>query len=389
MSEPLQSESQKPKDTVLKPDLAAIPNSLPKTSPDKPRSNKRLFILLWVFIILLLIVISVFLYFSNRNRNKGSVGLEAINNNQLINTNSPALSAFPSPTTDVSQSARINTSPVFMTSIDPNIDYEVIIKQNPLDQLKSDIFLADPITQAELHYMTVSEIHQRHYHNGEYHNGNIYLIHRTGGSDGPQTNPNWTDELWKYDLNKNSKFIFSVQGLDFRVSGDERFTTIMTNDFFYLLDSTGKKLKTFSDKDIKIFPDKSPLYGFTAWGTDEIWLSNAFGPNINALVKISLINYSITQYDLSNLQIGSEYDYNPSSQKLVFSTYPAIYDSISFDEYIQSGSKVSLFLYDLNDKTKTQIAEAITKRFNPVWVNENTLEYNNPLGENKISKIFP
>lgn len=122
-------------------------------------------------------------------------------------------------------------------------NYSVVVKENPTDKTKTDIYLKDPKTGQETFYLTLSDIYRNHYHNAEYHNGNLYIIHRTGGDTGYETNLNWTDELWRYNQQKKGQRLYSVRGIDFRVSEDEKLIAIITNEEFILLDNNGGKLK--------------------------------------------------------------------------------------------------------------------------------------------------
>jgi len=82
----------------------------------------------------------------------------------------------------------------------------------------------------------------------------------------------------------------------------------------------------------------------------------------------------------------SEFDINPRKEIIAFSNYPAMFDVDSVKEYEQSGAKVILIVYDLKTKVQQQIATSKTKKFGPKWVDENTLEYNNPSGTGRITK---
>jgi hypothetical protein len=76
-------------------------------------------------------------------------------------------------------------------------------------------------------------------------------------------------------------------------------------------------------------------------------------------------------------------------EKIAFSDYPAMYDVDSAQEYERSGAKVNLVVYDLKTKAQEQIATSITKKFEPKWIDENTLEYNNPNGTGRLTKQIP
>jgi hypothetical protein len=79
--------------------------------------------------------------------------------------------------------------------IQPEANYKVIVRENASDPTRSDVYLQDPATGQETFYMTLLDVYRAHYHNAEFHNGSLYIIHRTGGDAGYETNPDWMDTL--------------------------------------------------------------------------------------------------------------------------------------------------------------------------------------------------
>lgn len=336
--------------------------NFPAMPPSK--SNRNLKIIVGVLIILLIASVSVAGFYVYKNKT-------AIKNEQITTTEN--LSTTPEPTaSNQNEQASIN--------------YSVVVKENPTDKTKSDIYLKDSKTGQETFYITLSDIARGHYHNAEYHNGNLYTLHRTGGNTGYQTNPNWTDELWRYNQQKQGQKLYSVRGLDFRVSDDEKMIAIITNEEFNLLNNSGNKIKTFQSSEVVTNPQNSPRFGFLAWGPNIIWLDNTLGPSLTGLAKINTTNYMVIKYDLSELLAGPEFTINVYKEKIAFSNYPAMFDVDSVQEYKRSGSKVNLIVYDLNSKSQQTIATSITKKFESKWLDESTLEYNNPNGTDRITK---
>ncbi|HBO60109.1 TPA: hypothetical protein DD449_00275 [Candidatus Berkelbacteria bacterium] len=269
------------------------------------------------------------------------------------------------------------------------INYSVVVKESPNDKTKTDVYLKDSKNNQETLYITLSDIYRNHYHNAEYHNGNLYIIHRTGGDLGYQTNPNWTDELWRYNQQEQGQKLYSVRGLDFRVSDDEKMIAIITNEEFNLLNNNGSKIKTFQSNEVISDLQGSPMFGFFAWGLNAIWLDNTLGSSLTGIVKINTSNYDVTKYDLSGLPAGPEFIINVYKEKIAFSNFPAMFDVDSAQEYERSGMKVNLIVYDLSSKSQQIIATSVTKKFEPKWLDESTLEYNNPDGTGRITKQIP
>jgi len=260
----------------------------------------------------------------------------------------------------------------------------VVEKENILDKSKTDIYLKNPKDNSEEFFVTISEAYRQHYHNTEYHNGNIYVIKRTGGDEGYLTNPHWTDELWKYDKQKKGVKLYSVQGLDFRVTDDEKIIAIITNNDIIILDGSAKEIKAIKGVDILLDLPQGPRFDFLAFGENCIWLNNKFGPSLVGLVKIGN-NFEITKFNLIDLGVGVEFGIN-GYDKLVFSDYPPIFDVVDAENFKKNQTKVNLFLYDIDTKNLEKIATIIAKKFEPKWVNNNTIEYNNPNGEGRVTK---
>lgn len=258
------------------------------------------------------------------------------------------------------------------------LNYSVVVKENPTDKTKSDIYLKDPKTGQETFYITLSKIDRISNLNAEYHNGNLYIIHL------PDGDPNFAAELWRYNQQKQGVKLYSTPGLDFRVSDDEKFIAIIAGNLTFI-NNDGVVLKNFSSDQVGV-ENFDPI----KWSNSNFWVSNHFGPAILNIVKIDAINFQTTKFDLSDMCPSSfEFDLNPIKEKIACSDYIFQYTSEDGEEYERSGAKVNLFVYDLNSKSQQIIATSITSRFEPQWLDENTLEYNNPNGTGRLIKQIP
>mgnify|MGYP001570347197 CR=1 FL=1 len=262
---------------------------------------------------------------------------------------------------------------------------EVIVKENPDDKNKSDVYLKDK-NGKETFLITLDEVYRNHIHSSEYHNGNLYIIQRTGGEEGYQNIPDWTDQLWKYDSNKQGKKLYSLRGLDFRVSDDEKLIAIIGYEtdeleMLVLTDTNGNALAEFGGADLGVSV-MEPL----VWGKDTFWIVEKALPVPESFLKIDTQTFEYSKYIVLDETIGIEYVLNPETKKLAYSDYPPLFDADSVEEFKQSGKKVSLSVYDLVTDEKTVINTSITKKFNPKWIDENTLEYDDPKGEGRVKK---
>lgn len=264
-------------------------------------------------------------------------------------------------------------------------NFEVIVKENPNDETKSDVYLKDTSGQ-ETFFITLAEVYKNHYHSSEYHNGNLYIIRRTGGEEGYQDIPDWTDNLWKYDSNKQGKKIYGNRGLDFRVSDNGELIAIVGSEAdnsqnAVFINNDGKELAKFTAEDLEVdYID--PL----VWGDDSFWLAEKALPVPTSFIKIDREDFTVSKFSIEVDDVGPEYTLNPNTQKLAYSDYPPLFDTDSIEEFEKSGKKTTLKVYDLVSDEVEVITTSVTKKFNPEWIDNNTLEYDNPTGEGRITK---
>ena len=85
--------------------------------------------------------------------------------------------------------------------------------------------------------------------------------------------------------------------------------------------------------------------------------------------------------------MGLEFELNANRGLLLFSDYPVLLDVFQ-SEYNSSKKSVKLYIYDLDTQRQQTISTSITKRFNPKWLDDNTIEFDSPNGNGRqIYKI--
>lgn len=239
--------------------------------------------------------------------------------------------------------------------------------------------------------LNLEDVYTAHYHFKESHNGNIYLIRRMEPAAGEEwTDDNWADELWKYDENNEGKKLYSCQGLDFRVSPNEKYISILDHNELCIIDANGNKVKKYTIEELSNgeYKNEDELQvDVQGWSDD----SQNFWGGVNdlylplQLFKISTGDWSRTEYDITQLSIGgAEFILNTNIGKIVFSDYPVIFDDISTSEFEASKEKVTLYYYDLIEKKLMPIDSSVAKMFNPQWIDDFTIEYDNPKGQDRI-----
>jgi len=70
---------------------------------------------------------------------------------------------------------------------------------------------------------------------------------------------------------------------------------------------------------------------------------------------------------------------------LVYSDYPVFFDADSAAQFTESKKAVSLYILELKTKYQIQIAIAAGQRFFPEWIDDFTIEYNNPGGGSRLT----
>lgn len=276
---------------------------------------------------------------------------------------------------------------IWEESLDVSINkFTVKAEENSTDSTQTDIYIKEKSAEEENFLITLDNVYSNHYHFGEYHNGNLYLVHRIGYDGYPDED--WIDELWRYDENEEKVKLYSSQGIDFRVSSNEELIAVISNKELHILDNSGEILKSFNEEELVVDPQVSPQFSFTdiVWGNDSIWIDNTFGPSPSAILKINLKDCSIIAFDLSELEIGVEYSINSKREAIAFSDYPALFDEYSYEDFINTEWPVTLRVYDFNTKEQIEIATYTAQDFNPKWIDENTIEYNAPDGEERIKE---
>lgn len=123
------------------------------------------------------------------------------------------------------------------------------------------------------------------------------------------------------------------------------------------------------------------------WSDDssEFWGVISAGPSPQTFYRIKASSWQTTTYDVSKLAVPCEYDLNVNRAKLVYGDCPQIYVADDAEEFAKSQRQVTLFVYDLNNRSTQTIATTVAKCFDPKWLDDSTIEYNNPGGDDRIT----
>lgn len=266
---------------------------------------------------------------------------------------------------------------------------------NPQDNSLTDVYVKNLETGEEKLHITLPDIYVNHYHNSEYHNGNLYIIRRIGYNGHPDEE--WADELWKYDSHQKGTKLFAAKGLDFRVAPDEKLVALEKDqENLILLDPQGNPTQEFAIDQLGGHDEKThpplPAYLFLdKWSDDsrELWGEVSAGPSPLTFYKIEVASGQITTYDVSPLAIPWEYDLNANTGKLVYSDFPQMYVADDAEELKKSQQQITLFVHDLDSQSTQAIVTSVAKDFAPQWLDDSTIEYNDPDGDDRMVYVMP
>lgn len=269
-------------------------------------------------------------------------------------------------------------------------EYEVVYMDNP-DPNMTDVYVQNMETKAMEFFATIPGVNENHYHSSEYHNGNVYIIRRTGDVN----TDNWQDELWKYDELRAGSMLYAIKGLDFRVSPNETSIAVSGGDDvvgekLVILDAQGNPLQEYLGDQVLTGPEDMPLMiGLVNWSWDgsALWLETS-GPSVACFTKVTVPSWQVDIYDLTGVPIGrAENELNPNTGKVVFSDLRMFFAVDQYDEFKASGEAVTLYVYDLATENLQQIAVSEAEEFEPLWLDDSTIEYNDPDGEGRITSL--
>jgi hypothetical protein len=279
--------------------------------------------------------------------------------------------------------------------------YNVIAKPNPDNDLLTDIYIKSLSSKEEIFLITLDHVNREHYHLGEFHNGNLYIIKKVEIVGNQKRE--WEEELWKYDINGiGNKLWYSTKGLDYRVAPNEKIFAIQYENIISFDEW---------DDNLDIFISK-----YVLWNSKSVWKEQPFGAKYLAYYTKQLDKWSdnsrilwgelvyestpefifmfdsttfkVSEINISNQNIGIEFELNANTGKLVYSDYPRMETEEERTIFQNDEREVKLFLFDLLHMTQRIIATSTAKEFHPKWINDSTIEFDDPAIEgNRIVLI--
>ena len=102
------------------------------------------------------------------------------------------------------------------------------------------------------------------------------------------------------------------------------------------------------------------------------------------IYQINVSDWSVKKFFVEPLNIGGEFELNPNTGQIVYSDYPDFFETGLRQQFIDSATKVHLFLYDLNTQNLQTIATSIARPFSPKWLDNARFAYDDPNGGARI-----
>ncbi|KAA3643142.1 MAG: hypothetical protein DWQ07_21735 [Chloroflexi bacterium] len=267
-------------------------------------------------------------------------------------------------------------------------DCSVLTRINPDNEALADVYILDNATGEESFFASLEDIAVEQ-NSGEYHNGNIYLVKEVGYEPGSD-DQNWTHELWKFDADANGTMLFANKGLSYRVSPDENYLAIEYvpegadmngGGKLAFFDLQGNLLHEYSAPEFRV---EQAMLALEKWSGDgsALWLSlHHVGPRPLAFVRINVASWQPDIYIFADTPVAAEYDLNANTGKLVYSDHPIFFDVNSAQEFADGMNPVTLFVYDFATQNEQVIATSISQMFHPRWVDDDTIECDDPSGD--------
>lgn len=267
-------------------------------------------------------------------------------------------------------------------------DFEITMAAHPGQEGLTDVSVKNQKTGQVEFTITLPDVYARHYRPVEYYPGHLYIIRRVHSSSyGPA---GWGDELWRYDVQGQGEKLYTGRGIEFRVAPNEQLIAAESDGIkLSLLDGLGQVLREFdlaqlSGRGAEEFYADIRL---SKWSDDSrvFWGELAIMGRPLLLYRLEADTWQPQPFDVSGLPLFWEDDLNPNTGQLVYSDYPALITVESGEEFEKSGRTVTLFVYDIAAQNNRPIATSKAKAFRPIWLNDFTIEYDDPKGEGRLT----
>lgn len=184
----------------------------------------------------------------------------------------------------------------------------------------------------------------------------------------PKISQSWRDKYFDFQISPDKKYLTATEK-NSNLSGQN--LTLLNNE-------SGTVIKTFSLSNLNISNNEAAIWTLAWSEQNKLWIRAQMGRQIISLIFFEEPNFSPQQYNLESENVTTcDFAFNAEREAFVFSDFcPS--DTIDLEDAVKNNTKTTLYLYDLKTQTKRIVAEAVAKEFSPVWINDQTVEYNDP-----------
>lgn len=255
-------------------------------------------------------------------------------------------------------------------------DVTISLAAHQGDDSMTDVVVRDNVTQAEHRYDNLVDVFRDHYRAAQMAGNGIFVVHRTGGSQGYASNPSWTDSLWLHQNAGSGIKLLEGRGLDARVSYDGRFVTAVTEkDVSVLRDRQVLLTKPLS----ALMPENKELLMIApaAVSSGVSWFESSRAATLAELVRLDNATGAIEHFDLAKEAVGGSHirDIEPLSGKIAFWDRPMAFDVETAAAYDAKESHLQVFDPQTR-KTQTLLTLAPGKRIEEMhWKSGTTISY--------------
>lgn len=205
------------------------------------------------------------------------------------------------------------------------------------------------------------------------------------------TNDDSNDE----ELSDTFESIINSGVIEYKASPNGNYLAVQSTSeggmrLIRIYNGNGEEVKIYASQDLgntSVENTAKTIPNLINWSDDSrsLWGVNTLGATIDSFFKIDTIMWNPFIFNVQDYPIQvQEYYLNTNNDKVVYSDYPITFDGDSSDEFKDSGTDVHLFILNLMNNQQKEIATSKAKRFEPKWIDNDTVEYNDPENEERI-----
>lgn len=180
--------------------------------------------------------------------------------------------------------------------------------------------------------------------------------------------------------NENRNITFDAESGDYGINFFD-----IENEEVRVYDS-GNEIASLSEDRLELTDDSYALESLAWSNSGSIWFGAKLGIQLIHVYSYDPSTDSLEMFDVTELNMTSdECALNPATKMIVYSDYNFAFE-IQDDETL-SDIPNNLYIYDLESEEKELVMSSESRhRFNPTWINDNTVEYIDPKTGKRIQK---